>query len=313
MEIKRCFVVDDLHRCIIDLLEQEGIRVDYEPTLERTEILERLPEYDALLIRSKTVIDKSFLKHAKKLKVIGRAGAGLDQIDETAVKELGIQLINAPEGNRTAVGEHAVGMLLAMMNNLHCANTQVGQRVWMREFNRGYEIEGKTVGIIGYGNMGKAFAKCLTGFNCEVIAFDKYAVNYTDKYATAVTFEELTQRADVISLHIPLTEDSLYQVDQRFFDQFKKPIWFINTARGKVTSLEALIDALDKGVVRGAALDVLENEKMPTYTEKEIKILENLVERENVIFTPHVAGWTFESHEKISQILAKKLLDLITN
>lgn len=307
--IKNCLIVDDLHPVIVTLLEDQGVEVCYDKTLSREQIKELLPDYEGLLVRSKTKVDADLLASANKLKVIGRAGAGLDEIDQDLVASKGIQLFHAAEGNMTAVGEHAVGMLLMLMNNMQRADSQVRNREWKREFNRGYEIEGKTVGVIGYGNMGKAFAKRLSGFSCNVIAYDKFKEYYGDEYATQVSLEELFEQVDIVSLHVPLNDSSREMVCQEFWDSFRKSIWLVNTARGKVLINESLVSALDRGIVRGAALDVLQNEKFDTFTEKESLIFEELKSRDNVIFTPHVGGWTFESLQKISEVLASKIIE----
>lgn len=307
--IKNCLIVDDLHPIIVELLEKQGVEVHYDKRLSRQKIKELLPNYEGLLVRSKTKVDEDLLKFAPKLKVIGRAGAGLDQIDQGLVASKGIQLFHASEGNMTAVGEHAVGMLLMLMNNMQRADFQVRNREWKREFNRGYEIEGKTVGIIGYGNMGKSFAKRLSGFSSNVIAFDKFKENYGDEYATQVSLEQLFVEADIVSLHVPLNSSSKELACHEFWDSFEKPIWLVNTARGQVLINESLVYALDKGIVRGAALDVLQNEKFDTYSDSENAVFDELKKRDNVIFTPHVGGWTFESHQKISEVLASKIIE----
>ncbi len=309
MKIKNCLIVDDLHPIAISLLEEAGITIHSDENLTREEILKILPDYDCLLIRSKTVVDEDFLHNAPKLKIIGRAGAGVDQIDQELLKRKNIALVNAPEGNMTAVGEHAIGMLLALMNNMMRADFQVRNQKWERELNRGYEIEGKTIAIIGYGNMGNAFAKRLQGFNCNIITYDKFKTNYGNKYAKQVSLIEIFETADILSLHVPLNKSSFHMVNKKFLNSFKKPIWLVNLARGKVITNKDLLDALNNGNVKAAALDVIENEKFNTYTKEENTIFEQLKQTNKVIFSPHIGGWTFESLSKISEVLANKIID----
>ncbi len=307
--MKNCLIVDDLHPIVMELLEAQGIDVHYDDQLDRQGIIDKLPGYESLLVRSKTYIDAEILDAGTELKFIGRAGAGLDQIDISEVEKRGIHLVGAPEGNQQAVGEQTVGMLLSLMNNLKRADQEVRDLVWRREENRGWELSACTVGIIGYGCMGKAFAKCLRGFGCEVIAYDRDASVLSDGNARMVSLTELQENADVVSLHIPLDNANHHFADEAFFKAFEKSIWFVNLARGKVLGTKSLITALDSGKVLGAALDVLENEKLKTLSVQEKAILQNLFERENVLFSPHIGGWTFESLEKISRVLAEKLVE----
>jgi D-3-phosphoglycerate dehydrogenase len=306
--MKNCLIVDDLHPIVIEQLEAQGIDVHYDDQLDRQGIIDKLPGYESLLVRSKTYIDAEILDAGTELKFIGRAGAGLDQIDIPEVEKRGIYLVGAPEGNQQAVGEQTVGMLLSLMNNLRRADQEVRDLVWRREENRGWELSACTVGIIGYGCMGKAFAKCLRGFGCEVIAYDRDTSVTSDGNAEMVSLEVLQKKADVVSLHIPLDDANHHFAGEPFFSAFEKPIWFVNLARGKVLDTQSLIFALDSGKVLGAALDVLENEKMKALSNKEKAVLQNLFDRDNVLFSPHIGGWTFESLEKISRVLAEKLI-----
>lgn len=308
-----CLIVDDLHECIHPLLKALNIKVDYRPNIDRAGILREISGFEILIIRSKTRVDAELLNAAKKLKIIGRAGAGLDQIDIVLARQRNITLLNAPEGNRQAVGEHALGMLLSLMNNFERSNSQVKNKVWEREPNRGYEIAGKTIGIIGYGHMGRSFAKCLSGLDCKVIAYDQQAFDSEDEFAEQVDLPEVYENADVVSLHVPLTPDSEQFVSEDFFNRFRKKIWFLNTSRGKVVETKAVLTAIQKNQLFGAGLDVLHNEKIATYSETEVALLEALSACENVIFTPHVAGWTFESYRKISEVLGAKIKAEIEN
>jgi D-3-phosphoglycerate dehydrogenase len=303
----KILIIDKMHSSIIPLLEKEGHQADYRPNITRSEIMESLPLYEGLVIRSKTPMDRALLEKAHSLKFIARAGAGLDQIDLEYLAENEIQLFHAAKGNRDAVAEHAIGGLLALMNHLIKSDQEVRKGIWDREGNRGYELKGKTVGIMGYGNMGRAFAKRLKGFGVDVLAYDKYKKNFEDNLVQEVIWEKLKAEADILSLHVPLTE-----VTRNFFTfdelkSFAKPFWLVNTARGEVISFETLNKALDAGILRGAVLDVLENEKFSRFSLEQKAEFENLANRENVIFTPHVAGWTFESYEKINEVLVKQI------
>ncbi|WP_100627249.1 2-hydroxyacid dehydrogenase [Algoriphagus formosus] len=303
----KILIIDKMHSSIIPLLEKEGHQADYRPNITRSEIMEDLTLYEGLVIRSKTPMDRALLEKAHNLKFIARAGAGLDQIDLEYLAENEIQLFHAAKGNRDAVAEHAIGGLLALMNHLIKSDKEVRKGIWDREGNRGYELKGKTVGIMGYGNMGRAFAKRLKGFGVDVLAYDKYKKDFEDNLVQEVIWEKLKAESDILSLHVPLTE-----VTRNFFtfdelESFAKPFWLINTARGEVISFETLNKALDAGILRGAVLDVLENEKFNRFSSEQKAEFEKLANRENVIFTPHVAGWTFESYEKINEVLVKQI------
>ncbi|GGF20288.1 NAD(P)-dependent oxidoreductase [Echinicola rosea] len=300
-------IIDEMHASITPLLEAKGFKVNYSPKITREEIEEIIGDYEGLIIRSKTPMDKALMEKAKKLKFIGRAGAGLDKIDLDYIREHGIRLFHAPEGNRDAVAEHAVAMLLMLFNNLQNADREVRQGIWDREGNRGEELQGKTVGVFGYGNMGKAFARRLSGFGVEVLAYDKYLENYSDEYATEATFEDIQQKADVLSIHVPLTSETRDFFTVEVLDDFSKPFYLINTARGEVVSLESLNEALEKRILKGALLDVLENEKLQSLTPLQKRSFDKLVMRTDVVFTPHIAGWTFQSYKKINEVLVKKI------
>ncbi len=302
-----------MHLSIIDLLQKEGHEVEYAPQITREEILDQVADYDGLIIRSKTPMDRSLLEKAVNLKFIGRAGAGLDQIDLQYLEERGIQLFHAAKGNRDAVAEHAVGGLLALFNQLLKADREVRKGIWDREGNRGHELMGKTVGIFGFGNMGRAFSKRLKGFGVSILAYDKYKFDFGTDEVQEVMWEKLKAEADVLSIHVPLTPETrdFFTLDE--LKSFAKPFWLINTARGEVISFDTLNAALDQGILRGAVLDVLENEKFQKFTPEQKAAFERLAERENVLFSPHVAGWTFESYEKINKVLVKKIKKTFPN
>lgn len=296
-----------MHLSIIDLLQREGHEVTYAPEITREEILSQVANYEGLIIRSKTPMDRPLLEKAVNLKFIGRAGAGLDQIDLEYLEEKSVQLFHAAKGNRDAVAEHAIGGLLALFNQLTKADREVRKGIWDREGNRGHELMGKTVGIFGYGNMGKAFSKRLKGFGVQILAYDKYKLDFGTEAVQEVMWEKIKAEADVLSIHVPLTPETRNFFTLEELKGFAKPFWLINTARGEVISFKTLNAALDQGILRGAVLDVLENEKFKKFSPDQKSAFERLAQRENVLFSPHVAGWTFESYEKINKVLVKKI------
>jgi D-3-phosphoglycerate dehydrogenase len=289
------------------MLEQISIHADYNPKMSRAEILDVIGNYEGIIIRSKTTIDKELLSKAIKLKFIARAGAGMDQIDLEEAKVRNIVLINAPEGNRDAVGEHCLGMMLALLNKICHSDIQVRKGIWDREGNRGYEIKGKTIGLIGYGFMGRAVAEKLKSFQCKVIAYDKYKKNFSDEYAREVSEKQIFEETDILSMHIPLNTETRGMCNENYFKKFAKEIWFINTSRGEIVPLSALHRVLKSGKLRGAALDVLENEKLNTFKTEELHDFNELIASDKVLLTPHVAGWTYESYVRINEILIHKI------
>lgn len=305
--------LDTNHPLLIEQLAALGFEnhEDYKST--KQQIKKIISGYDGIIIRSRFPVDRAFIEAAKNLKFIGRVGAGLENIDLQAAKERNIQLIAAPEGNRNAVGEHALGMLLALLNKMHTADREVRAGKWLREENRGVEIDGQTVGIIGYGNTGKAFAKKLRGFEVTVLCYD-ILPNVGDENAKQVSLAELKSKATVVSLHIPQTPETQWMVDKKWISSFKNPFWFINTARGKSVVTADLVAALQNGKIRGAALDVLEYEKSSfenLFTDKDLpEPLQYLIQAKNVLLTPHVAGWTVESHQKLAQTIVDKIKKL---
>ena len=307
--MKKILICDETHPSIFPMLDEIGFTYDYLPKITRPEILEIITQYEGLIIRSKTFIDAQFLDKATNLQFIGRAGAGLDLIDLQGVTKKNIKVFAANEGNRDALAEHCMGMILTLFNKINIADTQVRKGIWLREANRGEELKGKTIGLIGYGNMGKAFAQRLSGFGVKVWAYDKLSKNYSDKYAKEASMKQIFEEADVLSLHIPLTEATRNLVNQDFINRFKKPFFLINSSRGEVAELEAIVAALQSGKLKGACLDVLENEKLDRLTSAQQPIYEALFQLENVILTPHIAGWTHESYVKINEVLVEKILE----
>lgn len=304
----KILIVDDLHPIFKERAEALGFEVNDQPLITREQTLAVIKDYDGIAVRTKFRIDEELLNAATSLKFVARAGAGLDNIDEAAAKSRCIQLINAPEGNQDAVAEHAIGMLLSLMNNFRKADHEVRNGVWDREGNRGYELKGKTVGLIGYGFMGKQMAKKISGFDVNVIAYDKYKTGFSDHFVKEVSMEEIVKQSDVLSLHIPLTKETRKMVNEEYFFHFKKPIFFINTARGEIVDTMAVINAIRSGKILAAGLDVLEVEKFPPLGEQ--VWYNDLIANDKLILTPHVAGWTFDSYRKISEVLAYKLAEI---
>lgn len=304
----KILLLDKNHSLITEQLTQKGFVLEEDFTSSYDEVLEKIKNYEGVIIRSRIPIDVPFLERAENLKFIARVGAGMENIDVEVAERLGIMLINSPEGNRDAVAEHCIGMLLVLMNRLFISANEVRSNVWLREENRGEEIKGKTFGLIGYGNMGKALAKRLSGFGCKVVFYD-IKDNLGDEYATQVSLSELKETADILSLHIPLTEQTHYMIDEKFIAEMKKNFYFINTSRGKNLKTSALVEALKQGKVKGACLDVLEYEKSSfEHLENENEDLQYLLNSEKVIITPHIAGWTHESKIKLAQVIVDKIL-----
>lgn len=303
--------LDSNHPLLKEELATAGFKNHEAFNASKEDVEKIMPEYHGIVIRSRFKIDRDFIDAAENLKFIARVGAGLESIDVNYATAKGIQLFSAPEGNRNAVGEHSLGMVLSLFNKLNKADREVRSGLWNREENRGVELNGKTVGIIGYGNMGKAFAKKLQGFDCTAICYD-IKENVGDKNATQVSLKTLQEMTDVLSLHTPWTSETNRMVDADFIADFKKPFWLINTARGKSVVTSDLVAALKKGKVLGAGLDVLEYEKSSfesLFASEAIpKPLQELLKMPNVILSPHVAGWTVESKEKLAQVLAEKII-----
>lgn len=305
----KILLLDKNHPLITEQLLAKNFVLEEDFTSSYDEVCRKIEHYDGIIIRSRIPLDKNFLEKGKNLKFIARVGAGMENIDIPVAGKLGIQLINSPEGNRDSVAEHVVGMLLILMNRLFIASQEVKNGIWKREENRGDELLGKTVGLIGYGNMGKATAKRFSGFGCKVI-FHDILPGLSDEYASQVSIEELKQSADILSLHIPLTSETHYIIDEKFISEMKKDFYFVNTARGKNVETKYLVEALKSGKVRGACLDVLEYEKASFENlEHENEDLQYLLESEKTIVTPHIAGWTHQSKEKLAQVIVDKIVN----
>ena len=307
--------LDKNHPLIAEQLSAKGFVLEEDFSSTYDEVLKKINLYDGIIIRSRIPLDEKFLSHAKNLKFIARVGAGMENIDEIAAEKLGIKLFNSPEGNRDTVAEHVVGMLLILMNKLFIASLEVKNGIWKREENRGDELLGKTFGIMGYGNMGKAVAKRLSGFGVNVI-FHDINPNLSDEFGTQVSLETLKKEADILSLHLPITKETHYIFDAKFIEEMEKNFYFINSARGKNVRTSDLVNALKNGKIKGACLDVLEYEK-PSFenldtatslSKEENTDLQYLLHSEKAIVTPHIAGWTTQSKEKLAQFIVDKIL-----
>lgn len=304
--------IDQVHEVLAQRLSVHDFECIDASSWSKEECIEQLEDIEGIVIRSRFPMNEEFLSHASSLKFIARSGAGMENIDVTYTEKNKIICFNAPEGNRNAVGEHALGMLLTLFNRIHLSNNEVRDGQWKREANRGIELDGKKIGIIGYGNNGSAFAKKLRGFDVEVLAYDKYLKDFGDDKVKAVSLSTLFETVDVVSFHIPQNEETLFMGDTSFFDAFKKNIYVINCARGKIIRTSALVEAMKTGKVLGACLDVLEYESSSfenAFHTSEAAPLNYLLQSPNVVLTPHVAGWTKESYFKLSNVLADKILN----
>ncbi|CAG5068892.1 Hydroxypyruvate reductase [Dyadobacter sp. CECT 9623] len=303
----KILIADSMHPSLFNMLETRGWEYAYHPEYRREDIKAALQEYEGLFIRSKTLLDQELLAAGKKLRFIARAGAGLDLIDLKVVEDMQVEVFHAGKGNRDAVAEQALGMLLSLFNNLLKADREVRQGIWDREGNRGIELMGKTVGLIGYGNNGSATAKRLSGFGCEVLAYDKYRDHYGDQYAAESSMEEIMEKADIISLHVPLTDLSRYLIDDDFIEKCAKPFFLMNLSRGEIVKLDSVVKGLQSGKIRGACLDVLENEKINKLTPSQQDAFDYLRTSNNVVLTPHIGGWTHESYVRINEVLVQQI------
>ena len=307
---QKILFIDSVHPVLMGDFIDMGFKCDYFPEYKKEDYEKIIHKYFGVIIRSKIKLNKNILEKANQLKFIGRVGAGLENIDVEFAEKKGIKCFNSPEGSRDAVGEHTVGMILSLLNNLNRADKEVRQGKWNREKNRGIEIKDKTIGIIGYGNMGSAFAEKISGFGAEVIAYDKYKFNYSDKFVTETDLEKIFKATDILSLHVPLTEETIYMVDDNFINKFKKGIYLINTSRGKVVKTNDLVKNIQSGKIKGAALDVLEYEDL-SYENLDknnfTDAFKYLVSSDKVILSPHIAGWTYESEYKLAKVLVDKI------
>jgi len=306
----KVLIIDEVHEKLTKGLLQLGIEVDYFPEISPHAVMQVIGDYNGLVVRTKMDINQHVLSLAGKLKFVARAGSGLDNIDTSFCNKMGIGYFNAGEANADAVGEHTIAMLLSLFTKLQKANNEVKDKIWDRKGNIGWELKGKTIGIIGFGNTGKAVAKKLSGFEVNVLAYDKYLINYGNQFATQASLEQIQATADIISFHVPLTDETCWMVNENWILQNKKPIVLLNLSRGKVVKLNDAIKALQNNKLKAAAFDVLEDENVNLWDNRQNETFEKLSKMENVILSPHIAGWTIESFEKISLVLLQKIKEL---
>ncbi len=305
--MKKLIITARAHPVLMEKLEQQGFQVEYAPTISYEELLEQISDMEGLVITTRIKVDRQLLDRAEKLKWIGRLGSGMELVDIPYAESKGVSCITSPEGNRNAVGEHALGLLLALMKRVISSAEEVKKGQWRREENRGVELSGKTVGIIGLGNTGSSFARLLQSFGVTVLAYDKYRNDFGGDFIKEASLEQIGRYSDVISLHIPLSEDSFHMADAKFFRSMERKPWFLNTSRGKVMDTTALIEALETGKISGAGLDVLENERIDQLQPEEQESFNWLLDQKNVIITPHIAGYSEEAFFKMAEVLYKKL------
>jgi len=304
----KILIVDSVHAALVEGLTATDIQYSYEPNIESNDISAQLKDYNALVIRSKRLLDKTFLLENKHLHFVARAGAGMENIDENAAQELGIVCFNAGEGNRDSVGEHTIGLLLNLSNKINKSHSELKDGKWDRDGNRGFEIGSKTIGIIGYGNAGSALASKLVGFDCRIIAYDKYKKGFGNDQVEEVGYQQVLNDSDIISFHIPLTPETMSWIDSSFVQSVSKPFVLLNTSRGGIMRSKGVLEGINSGKILAFGSDVLENENLDTLSKEESEDLKNLLAFDNVVITPHVAGWTHESYEKISDVLLQKIL-----
>lgn len=306
----RVLIIDDVHERLIEGLKELGMDVDYMPDIAPSEVMKCISRYEGLVVRTKMEINQTVLSQATILQFIARAGAGLDNIDTDYCNRKGITYFNAGEANADAVGEHTLAMLLSLSTKLQKADKEVRSSVWDREGNRGWELSGKTVGIIGFGNTGRAVARKLSGFGVKVLAYDKYLNQYGNQYAAESSVSEIQKHADILTLHVPLTPETHHLINDEWIRRCSKNVVLLNLSRGKVVDTRAVMNQIKAGKVTAAAFDVLENEKLHTLTATEKEVFDFLIQSDKVVLSPHVGGWTIESYEKISTVLLQKIKQL---
>jgi len=305
--MKKVIITTPAHYFLVEQLQHKSYVALYEPTITYNELSQQIKDCEGLIVSTRLLIDKPLLDKAVKLKWIGRLGSGMELIDVEYAVAKGIHCISSPEGNRNAVAEHTLGMLLNLMHRIAHSNNEIINGLWNRDANRGTELSGKTVGIIGFGNTGTAFATLLHSFNLNILVYDKYKTGFGNNIIHEVSLQQILEQADVISLHIPLTQETAHLANNHFFSQLKRNPYFINTSRGKIHDTAAIIEALKNNTIAGAALDVLENERLDTYTNVEQQNIQWLLQQPNVIITPHIAGYSHESFYLMSKVLLDKL------
>ena len=305
--MRKVIITAKAHEILIDTLKQKGFEVIYAPSISYNELFNELEGVEGLVVTTRVKVDADLIDKGSDLKWIGRLGSGMELIDVKHAESKGIKCISSPEGNRNAVAEHALAMLLSLMNKTHSVQKELKEGKWLRDENRGTELFGKIVGIIGYGNTGSAFAQLLQSFDVTVLAYDKYKFGFSRDHIKEASLEQLCRYSEVISFHVPLTNDTHYMANNDFFQSLKQKPWILNTSRGQIVNTQDLKNAILRGMIAGAGLDVLENEKLSSYTLEEKTLFEWLINQPNVVITPHIAGYSHEAFLKMSQVLLQKL------